>query len=196
MRPREAKLAEVIAGSPLLAPMLAHWGEIEAPDVWLAAGAIAQTCWNQRFGFDPLYGINDVDIVYFDPDHLDEASEARAAELIERLFPAVRVRCDVKNEARVHLWYRERFGYDIAPYRSIGDAVATFPTTATAIAVRPVAGSLDVIAPFGLDDLLDGVVRPNKQQITRQIYERKLERWRRFWPELRVVDWDEGSSLS
>jgi hypothetical protein len=38
---------------------------------------------------------------------------------------------DVKNEARVHLWYERRFGRHLEPYRSTGDAIATWPTTAS-----------------------------------------------------------------
>ncbi|PWB82526.1 MAG: hypothetical protein C3F11_11445 [Methylocystaceae bacterium] len=37
--------------------------------------------------------------------------------------------------------------------------------------------------------LLGSIVRPNKKQITQQIYETKLTRWRALWPKLVVVDW-------
>lgn len=50
--------------------------KIPLPDSWLAAGAVTQTVWNHIFGFPPVYGIQDVDIVYFDADDLSEVSEA------------------------------------------------------------------------------------------------------------------------
>jgi uncharacterized protein len=59
----------------------------------------------------------------------------------------------VKNEARVHLWCEERFGDAIKPYLSSAGAIATFPTTATAIGVRRICGKFECCAPFGLDDL-------------------------------------------
>jgi hypothetical protein len=37
-------------------------------------------------------------------------------------------------------------------------------------------GEFECCAPFGLDDLFGLVVRPNKRQITRAIYEAKVER--------------------
>jgi hypothetical protein len=95
----------------------------------------------------------------------------------------------VKNQARVHLWYRRKFGYGIAPYRSVEDAIATFPTTATAVGLRKVGIGYELCAPFGLTDLLGLVVRPNMRQITREIYEAKVERWRRIWPQLTFVPW-------
>ena len=64
----------------------------------------------------------------------------------------------------MNLWYQERFGYAIERYRSSADAIATFPTTATAVGVRRIHGEFECCAPFGLDDLFGLVVRPNKRQ--------------------------------
>ncbi|MEC8135706.1 MAG: nucleotidyltransferase family protein, partial [Pseudomonadota bacterium] len=63
--------------------------------------------------------------------------------------------------------------------------------TATAIAVRPSVKYLEIVAPFGLDDLFTGVVRPNKALVTRDVYENKIARWRRIWPDLTYLSWSE-----
>lgn len=159
------------------------------PNGWVAAGAIAQSVWNDAFGLPPLHGLSDVDLVYFDPTDLSERSEADHAQRLRGAFRTLPVRLDVKNEARVHLWYADKFGYAIAPYASVEAAIATFPTTATAVALRPRGDGIEICAPFGLDDLFGLVVRANKAQITRAIYEAKLARWRQFWPSLRFVAW-------
>jgi uncharacterized protein len=186
------RLASALASSRLIAPLLRRWPEIELPDAWLAAGAVSQTIWNLAHRQAPQANIKDIDLIYFDDGDLSAESENRHEVRIRRLFADLGVAFDVKNEARVHLWYREKFGGTIAPYRSIEDAVATFPTTATAIGVRPAASNrLDICAPFGLDDLLNLVVRANKRQITRSIYEAKIARWRQFWPNLEIVGWDD-----
>jgi hypothetical protein len=96
------------------------------------------------------------------------------------------VRIDVKNEARVHTWYEAKLGYPIAPYKSITDAIESFPTTATAIAIKPTPSGVAINAPFGIDDLMSGIIRPNKRQITREIYSAKVERWTTIWPGLVV----------
>ena len=180
-----------VSASPLLRPILDRWDDIRLPDAWLVAGAVAQTVWNEKLGFPPDYGIRDVDIVYFDGDDLRADSETREEQRVRSLFAGLPVAFDVKNEARVHLWYAAKFGRAIPPYRSTEDAIATFPTTATAIGVRPAEGRLEVTAPFGLTDLLGLVVRPNKAQVTQQVYDAKVTRWRDLWPGLDIRPWDE-----
>ncbi len=98
---------------------------------------------------------------------------------------------EVRNQARAHLWYEERFGYEITPYESVENAINTWPTTATSIGIRPEPGAgFAIYAPCGLNDLLGMIVRPNKTQITKEIYYSKVERWVRVWPRLTVMSWD------
>ena len=184
------RLTSVLASSALLAPVLRHWPDIGLPNGWLAAGAVAQTIWNVAHGYPPDANIRDIDLAYFDAGDLSAEAEARNETRITNLFSDLGVAVDVKNEARVHLWYPAKFGYSIAPYRSAEEAIATFPTTATAVGVRPHGSQLEICAPFGLDDLLGLVVRPNKAQITRAIYEAKVARWRLCWPNLKICDWE------
>lgn len=186
----QTELEDIVFKSPLLVSLLQRWSEIALPDCWLVAGAIAQTVWNHAFGLPPSHGINDLDIVYFDADDLSEQAEAGHVARVREMFSDLPVWIDVKNEARVHCWYEAKFGYSIPPYKSTLDAITTFPTTATAVGLRPNGYGLDYCAPFGLSDLLNGIVRPNKKQITQPIYEQKVKRWTAVWPGLRVVDWD------
>ena len=180
-----------VRSSPLLGPIIGRWDAIRLPDAWLVAGAVAQTVWNEKLGYPPDHGIRDVDIVYFDDADLTAEGEKREEERVRSLFAGLPAAFDVKNEARVHLWYEKKFGQAIAPYQSSEDAVATFPTTATAIGVRPADERLEVTAPFGLADLTNLVVRPNKAQVTRDIYEAKTARWRDLWPGLDIRPWAE-----
>jgi hypothetical protein len=181
-------IESILRRSPIAGPILDRWGEIGLPDCWLVAGAVTQTVWNHAHGFPLEFGILDVDIVYFDRD-LSEESEQQHEARIRALFPDLPAKVDVKNEARVHLWYASRFGYDIEPYTSTKAALETFPTTAGAVAVRATAAGFEVCAPFGVDDLLQLIVRPNKAQITESIYAAKVTRWRALWPRLTIVDW-------
>ena len=157
---------------------------------YIGAGCIAQTVWNHLSDFPLSHGINDIDIVYFDED----LSYERENELINKskeLFKDIPLKIDMKNQARVHLWYKAHFGYDIDPYSSVEEAINTWPTTSTAIGVRlNKDNSWIVYAPFGLNDVLGKVVRANKAQITKEIYEKKIERWITFWPDLKVIPWE------
>lgn len=185
-----AELETSLRESRIVSSVFDRWFELALPDSWMVAGAIFQTYWNQAHGFSCDYGIDDIDIIYFDPDDLSEERENDHSIRINRIFATTGVRIDVKNEARVHLWYENRFGYPIDAYDSAKSAMETFPTTAGAIGVRPVGRTLEAFAPFGFDDLLSLVIRPNKRQITRKIYMDKVERWRPNWPRVNFLDWD------
>lgn len=187
----EPHLEVTVLKNPAVSTVWHGWHHLNLPDCWLVAGCLAQTVWNERFGLPSERGISDLDLVYFDPTDLTEAGEQAHAERIRALFPELGIWIDVKNEARVHLWYEAKFGYKIKPYRSTIDAIDTFPTTATAIGIRPVLRGSEIYTSFGLTDLFNGVVRPNKRQITREIYEAKVSRWLAHWPDLNIVRWDE-----
>lgn len=164
---------------------------LNLPNWYLGAGCVAQTVWNELHGFEPTEHIKDYDLVYFDCSDLSYEAEDSCIKEGERLFSLVDVKVEIKNEARVHLWHRRRFGYDISPYRSAEEAIACWPTTATSIGIRlDKSGRFEVYAPFGLDDLYNLIVRPNKRQITKEIYLEKVERWIGFWPKLKVIPWD------
>lgn len=186
------RLMADLRGSAVLWECLERLEVLGLPDCYLGAGCIAQTVWNAAHDKPPAAGISDHDVVYFDAADLTENGEHEATATVRTLMADLPLNVDVKNQARVHLWYRRRFGYDIVPYKSIEDAIATWPTTATAIGVRLAQRRPRVFAPFGLDDLLGLVVRANRVQITPEIYRRKVARWTRHWPNLTVLPWETG----
>lgn len=182
-------LERLLRRSPTLRAVLDSAATLGLPQWYLGAGCVAQTVWNHLHGFDLAYGIKDVDLVYFDASDLTEASETATERRTNAVFGDLGVELDVKNEARVHLWYAQRFGEAIPPYTSSEDAISTWPTTASSIGVRYDGDEFIVCAPFGLDDMFDMIVRPNKRQVTQQVYERKAGRWAATWPKLTVLPW-------
>lgn len=73
--------------------------------------------------------------------------------------------------------------------RRLSALIHTFPTTATALGIRPGPEALEIAAPFGIEDLFARIVRPNKARIPREIYAAKTARWEKLWPGLIVIDW-------
>ncbi len=192
--PLPQALQDAVLLNPVIAEVLGRWKELALPDCWIVAGVIVQSYWNAAHKFPPLHGISDVDLIYFNPADLSEASESREARRISERFAHLDIDFDVKNEARVHLWYERKFGYPIAPYTSAESAIDTFPTTAGSVGIRPAGDVIDSYASFGYEDLLNLVVRPNKRQVTREIYTQKAARWRDLWPLLKIVDWDDAET--
>lgn len=184
-----AALGRLLRASPVVGPLLdalPAWG---LPGCYVGAGAVTQTVWNAAHGFAADTGLKDADVVYFDPHDLSAEAEERTEELVRRSVPSLGVAVDVTNEARVHLWYERRFGVPLEPYGSTEAAIATWPTTASSIGVRPTPSGLAVCAPYGLRDLFALVVRPNKTIVTEAVYSAKAARWRATWPGLTILDW-------
>ena len=180
----------IILKSPVLKSILDRAPDLSLPNWYLGAGCIAQTVWNHFSGYDLLRNINDADLVYFDDSDMGFESEAYNINSAHELFPDLPFPVDIKNQARVHLWYEEHFGYPIQPCQSVEEAISNWPTTATAIGVRiNDQGAFTVYAPFGLEDLLGMIVRPNKKQITEEIYLNKVKRWKTCWPDLKIIPW-------
>lgn len=182
-------LEDALRKNPIAQALLSRGAELALPNWYLGAGAVAQTVWNLLHGFHPTSGIKDYDLVYFDPSDLSAEAEKRINEEVTAHLSFINAKIDVKNEARVHLWYPERYGRDIEPYQSTEDAIATWPTTAGSVGVRQETERFVVCAPFGLADLFGMTVRPNKAIITRDIYEEKANRWAALWPRLQVISW-------
>jgi hypothetical protein len=174
-------VTSILDGAPLL----------ELPDWYLGAGCLPQTVWNKLHGFPPTAHIKDYDLVYFDGSDLSYQGEDSHVKAGQKLFNNLGARVEIRNQARVHLWYQERFGYTIEPHRSVEDAIASWPTTATSVGVRRDSnGRFLLCAPYGLSDIFAMIVRPNKKGVTREIYEEKAQRWARSWPKLTVLPWD------
>ncbi|WP_053367655.1 nucleotidyltransferase family protein [Bacillus sp. FJAT-27245] len=160
-------------------------------EYYIGAGAVTQAVWNEISGYHPQYGIGDMDIVYFNGDDLTEEGEKSIETRIQSMLQPFPFKIDVKNEARVHLWYEKKFGYRIKPYTSLEAAIDTWPTTATAIGIRKdEKGTYTVYAPYGLGDMFGMIVRANKVQITKEIYEAKAFKWKSKWPALTVIPWE------
>ena len=190
---RGAELTQIVLGSDWLMERLRIVAALDLPDCWIGAGSVRDLVWDIRFGsgFDPG-NIEDVDVVFFDPRDLSAEHEDAIERRLSERDPSVD--WDVKNQARVHLWYEEKFGGAAKPLTSTFDGISTWPEVATAIGVRlDGAGGLDIAAPFGLDDLLDGVWRRNLHRRFNRVsddeYQARIARKEphRRWPDLVVM---------
>jgi hypothetical protein len=186
---RAEELIEILVSSDWFMAALGRVATVDPPQWWVGAGVIRDLVWDTRFGegFDPAR-IKDVDVAYFDDTDLSTEGEAGLEAELRRLDPSIT--WDIKNQAAVHQWYPARFGVDVQPFRSVSEAVATWPEFAACVAVRyGEDGSLLLQAPHDLDDLLDGVWRRNPTRVTAEVYERRLRRKDPAgrWPGVRVA---------
>jgi uncharacterized protein len=182
-----AVLASELRASAWMMTALRAVAESDLPDAWIGAGAIRDVIWGHRYGRFIAAAVKDIDVVYFDPAHLASERDLAAQELLGTLAD---MPWEATNQAAVHTWYQAHFGGPpVEAFGCVHDAVATWPETATCVAVRLAAGGLEVCAPYGLADLLDGVWRVNPARVTREISQARLagQRVRARWPGVTVV---------
>ncbi len=167
--------------------VLAEIGKL--PDAWLGAGTIFQNVWNVLHGYELNTYIKDIDILYWDDSDLSWQSENRYMSALTETLTDITIPFDVKNVARIHLWYEERFGIPKSEYLSVEESIATWPVIGACMAMRLKDGKLEFIAPYGFQDMFTLRVRPNKVLVNQTIYENKALKWQAQWPMLSVERW-------
>ncbi len=160
---------------------------LDLPDAWLVSGSLFQTVWNAVTGRPPLHGIKDYDIFYFDPDETWEA-EDRVIRRCAAAFADLGIAVEVRNQARVHLWYRQKFGAEYPRLLRATDGIDRFLSPASMVGIAPVPNGPRVYAPHGFADIAAMIVRPNRcANFRSDRYREKTARWKALWPELEVI---------
>lgn len=185
-------LEAVIRADPDLMALLGVFRELALPEWRLVAGCLYQTVWNVLAERTRGTGIGDYDLIYFDDADLSWEAEDRVVARVAAATGSCVGPVQVRNQARVHLWFPEHFGVPYPPLASADESLRLYASEVHAVGVRlKDDGRLDVVAPFGLDDLFAMVVRPNKTLDNAASHARKAARVKSVWPEVTIVPWDE-----
>lgn len=176
-----------ILRNPINAAIADELFRLALPDAWIVSGCLVQTVWNVQTARAVDYGINDYDVFYFDPDTSWQAENAVVRKLEDRLV-WLGAKIEIRNQARVHLWYPEKHGLPYAALNSSTEGIDRFLTRNTQVGIRRTPTGHDVYAPNGFDDIANMVVRPNPVANFLAVnYEAKARRWKGLWPELTVL---------
>ena len=182
-----ARLAELLAAEAWMQRALDAVAASGLPDAWIGAGVIRDLVWGgQHGGFDPAV-VKDIDVAYFDADDLTMERDMAAQQTLLQLAD---LPWEATNQAAVHRWYQQYFGGPpVESFASVHDGIATWPETATCVAVRHGPVGMEICAPHGLADLLGGVWRVNPVRVTPAISQARLarQRVRVKWPLVTVV---------
>ena len=185
------RFVEIVLGVPTTMQVLETVRELDLPDWMVFSGAVYQPVWNHLTGRAPDYGIKDYDVAYHDDrDTSYEAEDVVIKRVAAAFEPPLRDLVEVRNQARVHLWFEKKFGAD-EPYPPLEDSAAAlkrFVATAFCVGVRLEAGDrLRVWAPFGLEDLFALRLRPNPLRVKGAGgWERTTASAKARWPEISI----------
>lgn len=186
--PQEAEFRRIVETDPDIAALIAAMRTFDAPDLWLVSGMLFQTVWNVLEGKPRGHGILDIDLFYFDPDTSAEA-EDRWIKRAAAHFAFAPREVQLRNQARVHLWYPKKFDIPYPQLHGSCDGIDQFLMPACMIGIRPSREGFELYAPLGLADIFDRVIRPNPlwQGPPRSRYLEKAARYMRDWPTVRFA---------
>ncbi|MTV37132.1 nucleotidyltransferase family protein [Duganella radicis] len=184
----EQRLCELARASSWFAPALKAARGLGLSSWCLGAGAVRNLVWDALHGYTTPTQLADLDLAYFDASDL---RPERDAELQRRLCEAMpRTPWEVTNQAAVHHWFEAHFGHAVEPLQSLHEAVASWPEYATAVGLCLHADdSIEVIAPHGLEDLFNCVIRRNPARVSIDTYRMRVaqKKYALRWPRVTVV---------
>ena len=183
-----ARLAEIVRADPGLMHVLTTVRALDLPDWRVFSGAVYQSVWNHLTGRPAGYGIKDYDLGYFDPDTTWDAEDAVIRRVAAAFDPPFRDTVEVRNQARVHLWFEGRFGEPYDALTGTDEALSRFVAPACAVGVRlEPDDAISVAAPFGLEDVFDLTIRPTPGRAAAKDWDHIVEKAKARWPELTIL---------
>ena len=181
-------LIEIVRDCPSLMTTFRLARTLDLPDWWIVSGAIYNQVWNHLTGKPDLYGVKDIDLFYFDPDTSYAAEDKVIQQAAGHFTTPLPV--EVRNQARVHLWYKDHFGQDYAPLTKSTDGIDNFACKTHAVGMRLNADdTFDIYAPFGLNDIFGFRLTPHTKRDNRATHLAKGKRQSALWPELTFIPW-------
>ena len=189
-------LDRMIRATPLLMDVLQGLRDDGLPDHLLVAGVIYNLVWNRLTGRPDLNGINDIDVAYFDASDLSYEAEDVVIRRLEARFAHLPLPVQVRNQARVHLWFPQKFGQPFTALTSTQEMLGRYASKTHSVGARlEPDGRLSIVAPFGLDDIFSFRIVPNPVLMNRPAHDAKGARAKSHWPELTVLPWEQETAV-
>lgn len=182
LAPKEQIVIDLMLSNERTLEDLVYVRTLHLPNWYIAAGYVRNQVWDRLHGRDPSNEFHDVDVIYFDPIHIDENREKEYEQRLKTLEP--RYNWSVKNQARMHLRNHAE------PYKNVKDAMKRWPETATAIGITITdQEKVELIAPHGVADLLGLVVRKSPFFHDDEVFIKRMsgKGWLERWPKLKLV---------
>lgn len=176
----------ILEGNHELTDILKIVESLHLADSWLCAGTIRNYIWDILSNKKELTCYSDIDVIFYDPNITYEDTLELEQDLIQR-YP--NYNWELKNQVYMHI-----HNPNTAVYTSSYDAISKFPETCTAIGARINKGNIELLAPHGIEDLVNFDVKPTpffKNDSERMaLYIKRIthKKWQLRWPQLSIED--------
>ncbi len=157
--------------------------ELNLPDWYIGAGFVRNKIWDELHGISPRTPLNDVDVVYFDPEVESQAQEQAYERRLHEQMP--KVPWSVKNQAFIHKAFHQQ------PFNSSAHAIANWVELPTCVGVRLSADGkqLAFTSVDSMASIFELRVTPNNgNNVPLSVYRQRVKKknWQRLWPKLKV----------
>lgn len=184
----EVKLITLVTESSMTMNALRAARELRLHSWCIGAGAVRNLVWDHLHRFERATEPDDVDLVFHEPSDLSQGLEQSLRLALSSRMPSIK--WDVVNQARVHHWFQSEYGRSAEPLQSLREGVASWPEVATCVGVTLTDSEhIEVLAPHGLQDLFEMVIRWNPERVSREVFIGRVaqKRFVERWPKVRIV---------
>jgi len=122
-----------VRSNPVNAALLSRLPSLALGQCHLTAGCLFQPVWNRSSGWAVDWGIRDYDVFYFDDSDLSWDAEDAVIRRVDALAGDIGVKVETRNQARVHLWYEQRFGVGCPQLASARDSIDRYLISCTCV---------------------------------------------------------------
>jgi hypothetical protein len=180
----ETEIIQIVKNDKWMMGVLNEADKLNLPDWIIGAGFLRNKVWDYLHDIKrEVADTQDIDLIYFDIVNSDEEKDRKLSEQMKGVFG---FDWEIVNQAYTHKWHNK----DI-PYTNATEGLANWVETATSVGVTLINNEPKIIAPHGIEDLVNLIIRPtpNHQENLDVFYNRiESKKWLEKWPRLRVVD--------
>lgn len=175
------ELIDIIAKDEQIIETLTIVKNLKLNDCWVGAGFIRNKVWDILHEKKTIQ-FNDIDVVFFDETNISEELEKEIEQKLNQIDP--KMKWSVKNQARMH------FRNNHLKYINTENAISYWPETATAIAARlNLNDKIEILAPHGLNDLFNLIVKPTPN-FDLLVFQKRIneKQWEKQWKNLKFTN--------
>ncbi len=162
--------------------VLLEASKLNLPDWMIGAGFLRNKVWDKLHDIKrEVADTGDIDLAYYSPGDTREIDKQISA----KMNGALGLRWEIINQSYTHEWHNREL-----PYKDTEEAISEWVETPTCIAVTLYNGEPKIIAPHGIDDLVNLIIRPapcRKMDLETFFNRVESKNWLKKWPKLRVV---------
>jgi hypothetical protein len=171
----------LIEGDELRLEALECVRKLSLPQCYIAAGFVRNLVWDYLHHNPVSTPLNDVDVIYFDPNELNNDKYQEYELTLNEEMP--QLNWQVRNQAFMHVRNGDQ------PYKCSIDAMSYWPEKETAVGIRKlVSGRLECVSVFSFESLFSLQVTYNPKR-QRELFECRVKskRWLELWPYLTIA---------